>query len=129
MKASRIPGLGILITVAACACGGANGGERPRAPLAAAKGVSAPVASGCGRVHPPASTATPLGALATARAGSTVALATQGKRTLAYAADEDDWTVHVVDVDARKELGETALDGRPSQLMFLPDGRLAVLLR
>jgi hypothetical protein len=34
-----------------------------------------------------------------------------------------------VDVDGRKELGETALDGRPSQLMFLPDGRLAVLLR
>jgi DNA-binding beta-propeller fold protein YncE len=58
-----------------------------------------------------------------------VALATSGGQTLAYAADEDDWAVHVVDVDTRKELGEVALDGRPSQLMFLPDGRLAILLR
>jgi mono/diheme cytochrome c family protein len=58
-----------------------------------------------------------------------VALATRDGRTLAYAADEDDGAVHVIDVDARKELGETALDGRPSQLLFLPDGRLAVLLR
>jgi DNA-binding beta-propeller fold protein YncE len=77
-------------------------------------------------LHPQASTAVPLGAI---RAGSTVALATQGGRTLAYAADEDDWAVHVVDVDARKELGQVPLDGRPSQLIFLPDGRLAVLLR
>src|SRR6202020_734194 len=84
------------------------------------------VASGCGRQHAAGTTAVPVAAV---RAGSTVALATRDGRTLAYAADEDDQAVHVIDVDARKELGETALDGRPSQLMFLPDGRLAVLLR
>ncbi|MGD0525319.1 MAG: cytochrome C peroxidase [Polyangiaceae bacterium] len=79
----------------------------------------------CARVHPGVG-AVSAGAV---RAGSTVALATRHGKTLAYAADEDDAAVHVVDVDARKELGETPLDGRPSQLMFLPDGRLAVLLR
>jgi DNA-binding beta-propeller fold protein YncE len=63
------------------------------------------------------------------RTGSTIALATVGGRTLAYAADEDDQSVHVIDVDGQRELGETALAGRPSQLMFLPDGRLVVLLR
>jgi len=108
------------------ACGSAGVTTRPlAAPATAAPGRPLGGAS-CGRVRPPATTATPLGAV---RVGSTVALATQGGRTLAYAADEDDRAVHVVDVDARKELGETALDGRPSQLMFLPDGRLAVLLR
>ncbi len=127
MKAAIIPGVGILtVTLAAVACGGASGGARAGVPQAAAPPNRTPVASGCGRVHSPASTATPLGAV---RAGSTVALATRGGRTLAYAADEDDWAVHVVDVDARKELGSAALDGRPSQLIFLPDGRLAVLLR
>jgi DNA-binding beta-propeller fold protein YncE/mono/diheme cytochrome c family protein len=63
------------------------------------------------------------------RTGSTVALAMLGGRTLAYAVDEDDATVHVVDVDAKKELGATPLDGRPSQVLLLADGRLVVLLR
>jgi DNA-binding beta-propeller fold protein YncE/mono/diheme cytochrome c family protein len=67
--------------------------------------------------------------LASPRTGSTVALATRGGRTLAYAVDEDDATVHVVDVDAKKELGATPLDGRPSQVVLLADGRLVVLLR
>jgi DNA-binding beta-propeller fold protein YncE len=77
-------------------------------------------------VHAAASTAIPL---ADVRAGATVAIARLGAQTLAYTADEDDGAVHVIDVDARKELGETAVEGRPSQLLFLPDGRLAVLLR
>jgi len=58
-----------------------------------------------------------------------VALATLGGTTIAYAADEDDGAIHAIDVDAARELSATALDGRPSQLMFLKDGRLAVLLR
>ncbi|HEX3345159.1 MAG TPA: cytochrome C peroxidase, partial [Polyangiaceae bacterium] len=85
-----------------------------------------PLLAGCGRIHLASTTAVPL---ASPGAGSTVALATRDGRTLAYTADEDDAAIHVVDVDARKELGETALEGRPSQLLFLPDGRLAVLLR
>ncbi|HEY8089435.1 MAG TPA: c-type cytochrome [Polyangiaceae bacterium] len=85
-----------------------------------------PPRDSCARLHASTATAVPAGDV---RAGATVAIAHLGARTLAYAADEDDAAVHVVDVDARKELGEVALDGRPSQLLFLPDGRLAVLLR
>jgi DNA-binding beta-propeller fold protein YncE len=67
--------------------------------------------------------------LAPPQTGSTVVLAKAGGKTVAFSADEDDWALHVVDVDARKELATTPLEGRPSQLMFLADGRLAVLLR
>ncbi|MGH7295123.1 MAG: YncE family protein, partial [Polyangiaceae bacterium] len=63
------------------------------------------------------------------RTGSTVALAVQGWHRIAYAADEDDRSIVVVDVDGRRQLGEVPLEGKPSQLMFLGDGRLAVLLR
>jgi DNA-binding beta-propeller fold protein YncE len=48
---------------------------------------------------------------------------------LAYVADEDDDAVHVVDVDSKTDLATTRLAGKPSQLMFLPDGRLVVALR
>jgi DNA-binding beta-propeller fold protein YncE len=63
------------------------------------------------------------------RAGSTVALADVGGKTLAYVADEDDQAVHVVDVDAKQDVGSTPLGGRPAQLVFLADGRLVVTLR
>src|ERR1700722_11626466 len=99
------------------ACGGASGTRTPASPHAA---VAMPRAeASCGRAALQASTAPAL-----PRTGSTVALATLNGRTLAYAADEDDASVHVIDVDAHQEVGETALGGRPSQLMFLPDGRL-----
>jgi DNA-binding beta-propeller fold protein YncE len=63
------------------------------------------------------------------RAGSTVALATLGGKTLAYVADEDDKAVHVFDVDAQKDIAATPLGAKPAQLLFLPDGRLVVTLR
>jgi DNA-binding beta-propeller fold protein YncE len=44
-------------------------------------------------------------------------------------ADEDDQAIHVVDVDGKTDVASTPLPGRPSQLMFLPDGRLVVALR
>ena len=126
MKPIKMASLGVLtLALAATACGATRGSSRGSVPPAAGPPAK-PLASGCGRIHAGGTGTVPLGA---ARAGSTVALATRDGSTLAYAADEDDWAVHVVDVDARKELGETALEGRPSQLMFLPDGRLAVLLR
>jgi DNA-binding beta-propeller fold protein YncE/mono/diheme cytochrome c family protein len=63
------------------------------------------------------------------RAGSTVALADVGGKTYAYVADEDDMAVHVFDVDAKKDVGVTPLNGRPAQLMFLADGRLVATIR
>jgi DNA-binding beta-propeller fold protein YncE/mono/diheme cytochrome c family protein len=50
-------------------------------------------------------------------------------KTLAYVADEDDQAIHVIDVDAQKDLSSTPLDGKPGQLMFLPDGRIVVAVR
>jgi len=66
--------------------------------------------------------------------GSTVAL---GKfadgplagKTLAFVADEDAQAVIVVDVDTKKELGTHKLSSKPSQLVILADGRVAVTLR
>jgi DNA-binding beta-propeller fold protein YncE/mono/diheme cytochrome c family protein len=113
-----------LALAGAAACGTAGGGVRPSAPQGAAP--PAILARPCARVHAAGSAPSPL---SLPRTGSTIALAAKGGKTLAYAADEDDWAVHVIDVDAGKELGETPLDGRPSQLLFLADGRLVVLLR
>jgi mono/diheme cytochrome c family protein len=63
------------------------------------------------------------------RSGSPIALAQLDGKVLAYVADEDDAAVHVVDVDAKADLGTTRLAGKPSALMFLRDGRLVVVLR
>lgn len=125
MKSINTAKLGMLsLVLAVTACGAA--GSRLQATVPGGVVPARAAASTCGRIHPAARTAVPFGGV---RAGSTVALATWGGRTLAFAADEDDSAVHVIDVDAKKELGEIAVDGRPSQLMFLPDARLAVLLR
>ena len=56
-------------------------------------------------------------------------LANVGAKTYAYVADEDDQAIHVFDVDEKKDVGLTPLPGRPSQLMFLADGRLVVAIR
>ena len=61
--------------------------------------------------------------------GASVVLADWGDRTLAYVADEDERAISVIDVDARETLSTTRLDGRPSQLMMLADGRVVVALR
>ena len=113
---SGIAALGVATTMS-LACGQALHAPVPAAPVAAAP-------SGCGRAHPGVG-ATPL---AVTRAGGTVALAEYRGKTLAYVADEDNRAVHVIDVDG-KELGSALLDGRPSQLLLLPDGRLVVALR
>jgi DNA-binding beta-propeller fold protein YncE/mono/diheme cytochrome c family protein len=86
----------------------------------AAKAPAAP----CARVAP--GPEKPLDASGTS---STVALVRAGNRTLAYVADEDDGAVRTVDVDMRNELAVTPLGGVPSEILVLPDGRLAVSLR
>jgi hypothetical protein len=86
----------------------------------------APVHTGCGRVLDAARAPVPV---SLPRAGSTVALARLGGKTFAYVADEDDAAIHVVDVDASKDVSKTPLPGKPSQLMFLADGRLVVAIR
>jgi len=63
------------------------------------------------------------------REGQTVALARLNDRTLAFVADEDDATLHTVDLSSGRELTTTALSGTPSQVLVLKDGRVAVTLR
>jgi hypothetical protein len=62
------------------------------------------------------------------RAGSAVAIARDGARTLAYAADEDGRALHTFDLDARRALAVTPLDGAPARVTVLADGRVAVTL-
>ena len=105
-------------------CGAAAGGVA-RAPKPVAAIVTAPAGPSCSL----RATSMPARPLAPPRTGSTVALAAEGGRTLAFAADEDDGAVQVFDVESGAAVGGLPLDGRPSTLMFLPDGRLVVLLR
>ncbi len=60
---------------------------------------------------------------------SSVALVRAGAKTLAYVADEDDRALRVVDVGDSREVGATELGGAPSDVLVLPDGRVAVSLR
>ncbi|MGK3988659.1 cytochrome C peroxidase [Sorangium sp. So ce136] len=62
-------------------------------------------------------------------AGSGVALAGLGGRTLAFVADEDDGAIHTVDLDARAAIARTPLAGRPAQVIVLGDGRVVASLR
>lgn len=66
---------------------------------------------------------------ASAREGSTVALAELDGRTVAYVADEDDALVRVIDVDDGRELSSARVGGVPGQLVLRKDGRLFVTVR
>jgi mono/diheme cytochrome c family protein/DNA-binding beta-propeller fold protein YncE len=121
----RTMGFGACVAVAAAmaaACGGANGGA-VKAPTAT--GQVAAAGASCRRTG----AGSPFSPASETHIGSAVMLAKAGKRTLAFVADADDRALHVVDVDAQTEVSMTPLDGSPSQLTFLKDGRLVVLLR
>lgn len=64
-----------------------------------------------------------------AREGATVVLADHQGQTLAVVADADERGIHVVDVDSGRTLATTPLDGVPSQLAMLDDGRVVAALR
>jgi DNA-binding beta-propeller fold protein YncE len=104
----------------------------PVAPVPAGRGVSAattlvraatPVASSCARTSR-ASLPLPL-----SDASSSVALVGEASQRFAYVADEDDRALRVVDAAAGREIGATELGGAPSDVLVLPDGRVAVSLR
>jgi DNA-binding beta-propeller fold protein YncE len=119
----NVPAIGLFVVL--CSAAFACGGENP-APVAPGPVARGPAVRSCARVRDAGRTPVPV---ALTRTGSTVALARQGDKTYAYVADEDDQAVHVVDVEAGKDVAATPLGSRPAQLMFLADGRLAVALR
>lgn len=109
----------VALSLAAASCGA---GERG--------GTTAPTGSvvtttSCGASASPSA----VRAIDPSGAGSTVALGALGGKTLAFIADEDDAAIHVVDVDSGALLSTTLLEGQPSQLVLLGDGRLAVAVR
>jgi mono/diheme cytochrome c family protein len=61
--------------------------------------------------------------------GDRIVLARAGEQRLAYVANEDDAAVHTIDLDQRREVAVTPLDGAPSTLVGLRDGRVAAALR
>ena len=71
----------------------------------------------------------PLKALGASHASSGVALAEQDGKSLALVADEDDHSIHVVDIAARKELASVHVEGSPAQVLVDSEGRVLVTLR
>jgi DNA-binding beta-propeller fold protein YncE/mono/diheme cytochrome c family protein len=61
--------------------------------------------------------------------GSTIALASLGARRVALVADSDAHAIRVFDRDDRQELEPTYLQGEPSQLLVLDDGRVLAAMR
>ena len=129
MRKTALGTMVIVAATAAAACGGGGGAATswPAKSSAAGAGTSQ-IGSICTRTHDAANSPKPDGL---PRIGATVALATLDGRTLAYVADEDDRAIHVVDVDkpGGQDVATLPLEGRPAQILFLPDGRLVVALR
>lgn len=69
------------------------------------------------------------GRLGDHREGGAVALARSGDGTIAYVADEDDRSVHTIDVSGGRARATTRLSGAPARVLVLADGRVAVTLR
>ncbi|MFO0554739.1 MAG: hypothetical protein U0271_40550 [Polyangiaceae bacterium] len=108
--------LGCMSAVWAC------GGSTPQ-------GSDSPVGSNnsarsCARAHPKAG---PVRANLD-RQSSGVALAKQGDRTIAYVADADTSAIHTIDVDTARQIATTRVEGSPTQLLILADGRVAASL-
>ena len=115
--------IGALVCAVVAACGGAP--PAPKTPMEAGK----PAAREASRACTAPSSARGPKPLGGNRTSSTVALATAGTRTIAYIADEDGHAVQTVDVDSHAELASTPLDGAPSHVLVLPDGRVLVTVK
>ncbi|WP_394846955.1 hypothetical protein LZC95_05750 [Pendulispora brunnea] len=118
MARGWVRGVGVLGVVVASGCGAGRGvlsEARPPAKLASA----------CLRTHPAAVPATQ----DRNRQGALVVLATAGPNRLAYVADEDDGSIHVIDLGSMLERTTFDAGGTPGQMMMTADGRLLVTLR
>jgi DNA-binding beta-propeller fold protein YncE/mono/diheme cytochrome c family protein len=111
---------------ALAACGGARSKPPTTSPRVQVTQATTPRATSCIRAD--ASQPGPE-RVAKNGIGSTVVLAKWAGKNVAFVSDSDDRAVHAVDVDSKKHLSTTKLDGRPGQLVMLKDGRLVVTLR
>jgi DNA-binding beta-propeller fold protein YncE/mono/diheme cytochrome c family protein len=124
MRGQRL-GIGAIVCAAVVAACGGGAQTTPKAPTEAKKSVAPQPSRAC-TAPGSGKGAKPLGA---PHVSSTVALATSGNQTIAYVADEDAQTVQTVDVDTGAEIASTALEGKPAQLLVMPDGRVVVAIR
>ncbi|HRI67944.1 MAG TPA: hypothetical protein PK156_27085 [Polyangium sp.] len=118
-------------------CGGAPSPALPH-PTALA-GHDSPQASQTSQQAASSSTSVPTGACVAQRAstlrplqsgrGERVVLALRDQSKLALVANEDDASIHTIDLDKHDEIGVTQLPGAPSALVMLSDGRLVATLR
>jgi mono/diheme cytochrome c family protein len=70
-----------------------------------------------------------VGRLAASRQGSGILLADLDGRRVAYIADEDESSIHVIDIEAERQLSTFGLGGKPGSMVMLADGRLVVAVR
>src|SRR4051812_16497362 len=118
-------GIGAIAATSVIAACGGGAATPPKAPLEAKKPDMHQASRAC--TGPGSGKgAKPLGA---PHISSTVALASAGAQTIAYIADEDGQTIQTVDVDTGAEIASTPLEGKPSQLLVMPDGRVLVAIR
>ncbi|MBL9020808.1 MAG: c-type cytochrome [Myxococcales bacterium] len=125
---STLPSVALVLTTlglaAAAGCSAGPGDAGPKA----ASNASHPLAGSC---EAGASGLKPIGNL---KQSNPVALGTFSEgplagKTIAFVADEDDKSVLVVDVDAKKQISSKKLEAAPGQVMILADGRLLVSVR
>jgi DNA-binding beta-propeller fold protein YncE len=107
--------------LAGVGCGSHNTNTSAKAPAAAAPGGASGSCSAKSAAEPLARTG--------GGAGSTLALAKLGGKTVAFVADEDAKAILTVDVDTRTQLAETPLDAAPAQVLVARDGRVLATLR
>ena len=113
-------GAGLVTVGLVAGCGGGRGSQGAASPSGSAATAAA---GGACKVR---SIAKPLGQ---PRAGSSVALAKLGDKSVALVADEDGRAIQIVDLATNKEIGSAPLDGAPAQVMVTTDGRILALLR
>ncbi len=127
---ARLGGLAAIALIGACGGAGEHGTRVAEdAPRPVASPPEPPVVIGGKCAARAASSAVAPIRLGGAPIGSTVELAKWGDRTVAFVADEDARAVLAIDVDTKQQLAVTKTEGRPGQLLLLPDGRLAATLR
>jgi YVTN family beta-propeller protein len=117
-------GWGLLLSAAASSfagCAPTNpSGEPVRAAPAPKRAEDRKIASSCERLQPGAGPRRE----GEVRQGSSVALAREGERLLAYVADKDRSQITVVDLTTDQVIQAVPTSGAPEQLLVLADGRV-----
>ena len=114
--------LALMLAGGALGCGGTPNATDPEKPDPGGSMFAVTQNQSCARTKPGVGPVRE-GAV---RQGSTVALARDGERLIAYVADHDRRLIDVVDVSRGRVEAAIPVGGQPEQLLVLADGRVAV---